>query len=128
MHGTGSLPEGDQAAMEITRCRFGRITIDGVEYDKDVIIHGGRVHPNWWREKGHRLSVDDLAIILEDPPEVLVVGRGHMKLMRVPRATRRAVAQRGIELIEGSTPEAVARLAELLMQGRRVSAGFHLAC
>ncbi len=114
--------------MEISDCRFGGLTIDGVDYDKDVIIHAGRVHPDWWRKKGHSLCMEDLAVVLADPPDVLVIGRGHMKVMRVPTETRDALAQRGIELMDLSTPKAVERLTDLLAQGRRVSAGFHLTC
>ncbi len=114
--------------MEISECSFGRLTIDGVSYDTDVIIHAGQVHPNWWRKQGHSLCVDDLAAILAAPPEVLVIGRGHMKVMRVPAETRARLAERGIELIELSTPQAVRRFVELLGQNRRVSAGFHLTC
>ena len=114
--------------MEITGCSFGRITIDGVDYDQDVIIHAGQVHPDWWRKKGHSLCMDDLTIVLADPPEVLVIGRGHAKVLRVPAETRAALAERGIELIDLSTPKAAARFAELLAENRRVSAGFHLTC
>jgi hypothetical protein len=114
--------------MQITECRFGRLTIDGVSYDRDVIIHNGRVYPDWYRKKGHSLSMDDLEIILTGPPEVLVLGRGHLKVMRVPDGTRAALAEHGIEPIDLSTPKAVARFMELLPGDRRVSAAFHLSC
>jgi len=114
--------------MEITECRFGRLTIDGVTYDKDLIIHDGRVHPNWFRKKGHSLFPEDLSVVLLNPPEVLVVGRGHMKVMRVPDETRVALAERGVELVDLSTPHAVARFMELVAENRRVSAAFHLTC
>jgi hypothetical protein len=114
--------------MQITECRFGRLTIDGVGYESDVIVHNGRVYPDWYRKKGHSLSMDDLEVVLADPPELLVLGRGHLKVMRVPDETRAALADRGIELIDLSTPNAVQRFMELLPGGRRVSAAFHLNC
>ncbi|MBN1341112.1 MAG: hypothetical protein JXQ73_00430 [Phycisphaerae bacterium] len=114
--------------MLITECRFGRITIDGQTYDKDLILHEGHVHPNWWRASGHGLCMEDLAAILAQPPEVLVIGRGHMKVLRVPATTREALAQRHVELIDVSTPKAVDRYLQLAAQGRRVSAGLHLTC
>ncbi len=114
--------------MEISDCRFGSITIDGTRYDKDVIIHNGRVYPNWWRRKGHGLCMEDLETILDDPPSVLVIGRGHHKVMRVPEGTRSALADRGIELVDLSTPKAAQRFEELVAEGKDVSAGFHLTC
>ncbi len=114
--------------MDLTDCHFGRLTVDGVTYDEDLIIHAGRVHPKWWRHSGHSLCMDDLAAILDEPPELLVIGRGHMKILRVPADTRAALMQRGIELIDLSTPKAVKRFTELFEGGRRVSAGFHLSC
>jgi len=114
--------------MEISECRFGRLVIDGVAYERDLIIHGGRVYPNWWRREGHSLCIEDLSIVLDDPPQILVIGRGHMSVMQIPDATRAYLAERGIELIGLSTPQAVERFTVLLSQGRRVSAGFHLTC
>ena len=114
--------------MEITDCAFGQLTVDGVAGGEDLIIHAGRVHADWWRRKGHSLCMEDLAVVLDDPPEVLVIGRGHMKVLRVPRETRAALADRGIELIDLSTPKAVERFGELLAEDRRASAGFHLTC
>lgn len=126
MRTAGTEPEHD--TMDITECRFGGLTIDGVAYDMDMIIHAGQVHPNWWRRAGHSLCMEDLAVILDDPPETLVIGRGHMKVMRIPAETRAALADLGIELIDASTPKAVATFTELQGQNRRVSAGFHLTC
>ena len=114
--------------MQITRCRFGEITVDGVRFDKDLIIDDGHVHPNWLRKAGHSLCLDDLAVILNNPPEILVVGRGHMKVLRIPDDTRRALVDRGIELIDLSTPHAAQRFVELIEGDRRVSAAFHLTC
>ncbi len=114
--------------MQITECRFGEMTLDGVRYDKDLVVHQGEVHPNWFRKAGHSLCLNDLAIILNDPPEVLVVGCGHLKILRIPDETRGALAERGIDLIGLSTPHAVRRFLELIAEGRRVSAAFHLSC
>lgn len=114
--------------MQISDCRFGSITIDGQTYTKDVIIHSGRVHPEWWRAKGHSLCMDDLTTILGDPPDVLVIGRGQHGVMKVPESTRQALADKGIELVDLKTPQAVDKFAELDASDRTVSAGFHLTC
>ena len=48
---------------------FGRIVVDGVEQTRDVILLPGRVVPNWWRQDGHRLMLDDLEAVLDELPE-----------------------------------------------------------
>jgi hypothetical protein len=55
---------------------FGRIVVDGVEQTQDVILLPGRVVPNWWRQDGHSLVLDDLAAVLDEIPERLIVGTG----------------------------------------------------
>jgi len=37
----------------IEKYSFGRMTIDGKEYTKDLMILSGRVRADWWRKKGH---------------------------------------------------------------------------
>jgi len=107
---------------------FGRITIDGMTYTSDVIIYPDHVDPSWWRLTGHRLQPEDLSDVFAAEPEVLVVGQGNPGLMRVPEATRRAAAERGIELVVCKTDEACRRYNELAAQGRKVVAALHLTC
>lgn len=38
--------------------QFGKIVIDSVAYDKDLIILGDTVHPDWWLKQGHSLGVE----------------------------------------------------------------------
>ncbi|OQY18037.1 MAG: hypothetical protein B6I35_13630 [Anaerolineaceae bacterium 4572_32.2] len=50
------------STSQIESYRFGRIIIDGQTHSKDVIILPDRVIENWWRQEGHALHLDDLAI------------------------------------------------------------------
>jgi hypothetical protein len=61
---------------EIQALRFGRIVIDGVVYNRDVIIFPDRVRSNWRRRDGHNLAIKDLVEVLEGNPEVIILGRG----------------------------------------------------
>ena len=38
----------------------GRVVIDGVELNRDVIVLPNRVLRNWWRRDGHSLVIEDL--------------------------------------------------------------------
>jgi hypothetical protein len=108
--------------------RFGEITIDGVRYSTDLIILPSRIRENWWRREGHRLCIEDLDEILEERPEILVVGTGYSGLMRVPREVIDRLREGGIEVIVQRTLEAWKTYNRLLSEGRRVAAAFHLTC
>jgi len=81
----------------------------------------------WWRREGHRLHVDDLKEVLQERPEVLIVGTGYSGLMRVPNEVSDYVKTKGIELIVQSTREAC-KIFNRLIQSRRVVAVLHLTC
>jgi hypothetical protein len=107
--------------------RFGLIVVDNQAYSKDLLLLPDGVTPNWWRDSGHKLAIDDLGAVLEALPEVLVVGQGSTSRMKVPPETRRAIEEVGIELIVLSTSEACQRYNELSQQ-RRTAAALHLTC
>jgi len=44
---------------------FGRIVIDEVSFNKDVILLPDRIISNWWRKEGHRLCMDDIKEVLD---------------------------------------------------------------
>jgi hypothetical protein len=114
--------------MEIESYSFGRITIDGQTYSKDVIILPDRVWDGWWREEGHALSVADLDVALEANPDLLVVGSGSFGLMKVSPETRAEVNARGIELHVAKTKKATQLYNTFARRGARVVAALHLSC
>ena len=115
------------SSPQIDSYRFGQIVVDGQVYTKDIIILPQRVIPNWWRRSGHNLSMNDLGAVLETMPQLLVVGQGSMRRMRVSAEVEQALQEASIELIALPSGEAWQRYNEL-RQGRRVAAVFHLTC
>jgi hypothetical protein len=107
--------------------RFGRIVVDGAAYNKDLIILPDKVLPNWWRDEGHTLSMNDLQPVLDAAPEVLVIGKGVFGRLEVPVATYRALEAAGLELVVLRTDKACQRYNEL-SDRRSVSAALHLSC
>ncbi|MGM0423471.1 MAG: Mth938-like domain-containing protein [Thermodesulfobacteriota bacterium] len=108
---------------------FGRIKIKGRSYSQDVkILTDGRVQDSWWRRTGHQVDVSDVQDILEENPEVLVLGKGSPGLMQSTSKLGAELQKRGIQLIELPSQEAATRFNELYSQGKRVCAGFHLTC
>ena len=47
---------------------FGRITIDGKSFSRDLIIFRDRVRTDWWRVTGHEVCADDVKEIVEAAP------------------------------------------------------------
>ena len=117
-----------QAKIHIDSYQFGRIVIDGKAYDKDCLIVGDRVHANWWRKQGHVFAVEDLQIILEAKPAVLVVGCGSPGLMKVSEDAQRTIREKGIELIALDSHKAANKYNELAGKAENVAAAFHLTC
>lgn len=107
---------------------FGRIRIDGKEYESDVLVFPGRVRDGWWRREGHSLCMEDLAEVLADPPQLLLVGTGYYGNMKVPEKTLAALRARGIEVRVCPTGDAVAELNRLQREAARIVAALHLTC
>ena len=114
-------------APKIDAYQFGQIVVDGETYQKDVVIFSDGVQPNWWREKGHSLSMKDLAEVLDKHPEVLVLGQGAYGRMDVPKETRRQIEAAGIQVIAQSTKDACQTYNQL-RDLKEVVAALHLTC
>lgn len=107
--------------------RFGQIVIDGKKYTTDVKIFPDRVEENWWRDQGHSLVVNDIEDILEEAPELLIIGTGSAGVMLVPENTQQIIKKRGIDLIIERTGEAY-KLYNELSKSKKVIAALHLTC
>lgn len=106
---------------------FGRMVIDGKAYTSDVIIFPDRVISSWWRESGHFLSLKDIEVVLEQRPEVLVVGTGSTGLMQVSSEVVKEIRKMGIEVIIQKTSSACRTFNQLA--GKKFVVGaFHLTC
>jgi hypothetical protein len=101
--------------------------VDGETHTDDLILLPDRVIPGWWRDQGHSLSVNDLDEVFDASPELLVVGTGANGVMDVPRETRQAIRDAGIELTIAQTGEAW-RLYNDLQEERETAGAFHLTC
>ncbi len=107
--------------------QFGQIVVSGQKYTSDVIIFPDRVSDNWWRKMGHQLCLKDIAEVMTENPEVLVVGTGDSGLMRVLPEVERAVETQGIKLIVEATDKACNTYNQL-SHSQKVVATFHITC
>jgi len=106
---------------------FGKIVVNGRTYTSDIIIFSNRIKGNWWRREGHRLHLEDIEEVVNEKPEVIIVGRGYSGLMEIPRETADHLKAKGIELIAENTGKAT-ELYNKLSKSRKVVAALHLTC
>ena len=114
---------------------FLEIWVDGKKYDYDITLHvDGRItrrHKELSKpfRNGHTpLAPPELEEILNENPEVVVVGTGQGGGMPVPKETRKLAEQRGVKLIVELTPTAIETLNKLQSKGVRVAAILHITC
>ena len=105
---------------------FGRVTIDGREETRDVIVLPDRVVRDWWRKDGHSLALEDLEEVLDELPERLLVGTGAYGRLKPDPRTLETLRARGIDVEVLPTAEAVDRYGELDPQ--TTAAALHLTC
>jgi len=112
----------------ITDFSFGKIVVNDRTYTDDIKIVRGQVISDWWRKRGHRVDVEDIADILEASPEIVVIGKGSPGLMRTSAPLRERLATHNIGLIEKKTSQAIQVFNTLFQEGEKVAAGFHVGC
>ncbi len=113
--------------MRIEDFSFGRMKIDGKDYNSDLIIYPNRVEDFWWREEGHLLQTADLHDIIREKPELLLVGCGCMGALKIAPGLVEELRGRGIELIVEKSPRAV-EIFNSSQPGKKLIAAFHLTC
>ncbi len=105
---------------------FGSVVVDGREETSDLIVLPARVVREWWRASGHLLTLADLAGVLEEIPERLVVGTGTSGMMAVAPDVITTLKSRGVTVEVLRTADAVRRYAEL--DPAKTAAALHLTC
>ncbi|MFQ5888168.1 MAG: Mth938-like domain-containing protein [Candidatus Hydrothermarchaeales archaeon] len=104
---------------------FGHIVIDGKRYHHDVVIFQDKVE-SWWRREGHRLHLEDIEKVIEERPDVLIVGTGYSGLMRVLPEVEEKLNSLGIGLVAEKTKDACQ--AYNRVKDKKVIATLHLTC
>ena len=113
--------------MMINSYDFGRIVVDGKAYTSDVIIFPDKVKDNWWRKEGHALHIEDIESVVEEKPEVLIVGTGKYGILKVLPETEEYIESKGMELIVEVTEKACEMYNEI-SKNKKAIAALHLTC
>ena len=111
----------------IEKYSFGTIVIDGKVYHRDVIIYPEGVYYPWWRNEGHRLSLEDLNPVKGTKLEMLIIGTGAFGRMKVPLDVREEL-NKNIPVIEVLKTGNAFNLYNQNRMKKRVAAALHLTC
>jgi hypothetical protein len=116
--------------MRFGRFTFGSIQIDGVTYEHDVVIDGGRIRKRKKKpSKRFRGSYGHTPLSLaEDLPwqcRRLVVGTGAHGALPIMDEVRREARARQVQLVEVPTAQAIEELAKA---DKETNAILHVTC
>lgn len=106
----------------------GEIEVEGEKYTGDIIIYPDHIDSNWKRKEGHSLYKEDIKKILENPPNILVIGKGTQGRLRLLPETRRALQNKEIQIEDKKTGRACKVFNNLVEEGKDVVAALHLTC
>ena len=113
--------------MHIDSYSFGLIVIDGKEYANDLLISPEGIMEGWWRTAGHEVTLLDLAKLMRQRPQILIIGTGESGACRVKQEVGDYCRAGNIRLIALPTPAAVAEYNAIPDRSRTVAA-LHLTC
>jgi len=121
------MTRGGVGVNIIDSYQFGLIVVTGKKYTSDVIIFPDRVSNSWWRKTGHQLCVKDIAEVITENPEVLVIGSGASGLMKVLPEVQERVEAQSIKLIVEPTDKAC-HTYNRLCRSQETVAALHITC
>ena len=104
-------------------CRFGLLVYSAIPFPAvDLVIHANGL-PALRGSKAHFVAFAEIEGLLEEKPDVLIIGTGYDNLVQVEDEI---AAMPNIEILP--TPQAVRRYNELRSEGKRVAAVIHSTC
>lgn len=105
---------------------FGEIKIKGKIYYSDIVIDWkGNVE---LREKSHIFDINEFFKLLKRKPEIIVVGNGFYKMVKISKEVIDISEKRGIRIFEESTPKAIEIFNAFVNEGKRVIGIIHTTC
>jgi len=111
---------------------WGTITVDGKEYDYDVVVTlKGELKPRTKeRDKfgSHSFNKDELEKLYKEGAKIIVIGTGTSDLASLSTEAEGFAKQKGIKLITLPSSEAIERYNELADEGKSVGAIIHITC
>jgi len=108
---------------------FGKMVVNNIKYNKDLIILPDTVKDVWWRKKSHNLALGDIKDVLESySPDEFVVGTGKFGLMKIDEELIKYLKNNNVKLYALPSSKAVKLFNQLTEEGKRVVGAFHITC
>ena len=111
---------------------WGHMHVEGLGAGKDFKLWPGGGRAWDWRETDTHhspgIQPGDVAELIENGSRIIVLSRGHMRMLRTCAETLELLKQRGIEYFVEETGRAAARYNELAKHGEAVGGLFHSTC
>ena len=114
--------------MTVNNYSFGKININGKVYTHDVIIMPDSINNNWWRNQSHLITLDDIQEIIDNKPDIVIIGTGKFSLMKAEEDLIDYCQNNKIELIIKNTSIAVKKYNSLSQSNHKIIAALHLTC
>lgn len=117
---------------KITSYNFGFIVVDGKQYLYDVVIHpDGAVserQPGRGRLGSHKITSEEVQRLQDMQPDFILIGTGASGLARLADDAQSHIQQpeSNIELLP--SVKAAQKYNQLVDEGKRVAALFHITC
>ena len=123
-------PPAGSTDTAITHYSFGKMTIDGKDYDGDLTLLPGGEVKGWPIDLGtHMLQPDDLAPLLNDQVKTVIIGTGNAAAVELGDEMQKLVddlRKKGVRVFIDNTVEAVKQFNATPKEG--LLACFHLNC
>ncbi|MGB9978657.1 Mth938-like domain-containing protein [Methanobacterium sp.] len=115
--------------------KFGMVKFSGKEYSHDIVIHTDenieKRNKNLSRRKyntSHILSAEEITDLLDEDPEILIVGRGQSSMLKIGKDAAELLYDKNIKLVDPPTPKAIEEYNKLKNQGKKIAAVIHITC
>ena len=115
--------------------KFGMIKFSEKEYSYDIIIHTDenieKRNKDLSRRKygtSHILSAEEITDLLDEDPEILIVGRGQSCMLKIGKDTTNLLYTKNVKFMDFPTPEAIEEYNKLKNQGKKLAAVIHITC
>ena len=105
---------------------FGKISINGEAYEKDVEVRWTGEVLDWKAQEGHVFSLSDIERAVAKAPELIIFGIGQDGLSKVSDEARNELLNRNIEYVVCKTREAVKDFNISVYGKKKVIGLFHL--
>ncbi len=108
--------------MKVDCAIYGSIIIDGVRYDHDVVVSGGRVSR---RQTNSTITKGEMQILMAGNPDAIVLGIGHSNVCNIEPAGAVDAQVAGVDVIAKPTAAALDEFNKLSRR-KKVAAIFHV--